>query len=154
LARVIDGVERRRLRLQSRRRRVLQADESNDRTIWPLGVRQSEVSDRQLRARRTVSAVGQPRNDAVSGIAGGNRRFDQGRPGAQARRLDPGDAVRLGGVKAWRRGGWLCAALVGVTVACAQHLPDQDLRILEASPAAKLTPEDLWRDFQANRAAA
>ena len=45
------------------------------------------------------------------------------------------------------------AALLVVT-ACANHLPDQDLRILEAQPAAKLSASDLWKDFQADAAAA
>jgi len=49
----------------------------------------------------------------------------------------------------------LIAALVGAfSTGCAQHLPDQDLRILEASPAAKTTPDDLWKEFQADRRAA
>ena len=50
----------------------------------------------------------------------------------------------------------ICSALAGIawTIACAQHLPDQDLRILQASPSAKLTPDDLWKDFQTDRRAA
>jgi len=42
----------------------------------------------------------------------------------------------------------LCAA------GCAEHLPDQDLRILTAPPAAKLSPGDLWSDFQKDAVAA
>jgi hypothetical protein len=34
------------------------------------------------------------------------------------------------------------------------QLPDQDLRIREAVPVAKMPPADLWRDFQDNRDAA
>ena len=41
-----------------------------------------------------------------------------------------------------------------LSIACARQLPDQDLRILQARPAAKLTPEDLWKDFQTDRAGA
>ena len=44
--------------------------------------------------------------------------------------------------------------VAGWLVSCADHLPDQDLRILTASPAAKLSAADLWRDFQADAAAA
>ena len=45
------------------------------------------------------------------------------------------------------------AALLAVA-SCANHLPDQDLRILTAQPAAKLAASDLWKDFQADAAAA
>jgi hypothetical protein len=38
--------------------------------------------------------------------------------------------------------------------ACADTLPDQDRRITEAMPAAKLSVEFLWKDYQADRAAA
>jgi hypothetical protein len=39
--------------------------------------------------------------------------------------------------------------------ACADHLPDQDLRILSVTvPGAKLSSEDLWKDFQKDAAAA
>jgi hypothetical protein len=38
--------------------------------------------------------------------------------------------------------------------ACADHLPEQDLRILTAQPAAKLSAADLWKDFQSDPAAA
>ena len=55
-------------------------------------------------------------------------------------------------MEAWRRRGLALTAIV--IVACAPHLPDQDLRILQASPSAKLTPEDLWKDFQTDRRAA
>lgn len=53
-----------------------------------------------------------------------------------------------------RRFGRIALAAVALAIACAQHLPDQDLRILEALPSAKLTPDDLWRDFQTDRRAA
>ena len=52
-----------------------------------------------------------------------------------------------------RRHLLVLAALLAVT-SCANHLPDQDLRILSAQPAAKLSASDLWKDFQANAAAA
>ena len=39
-------------------------------------------------------------------------------------------------------------------VACAEHVPDQDLRILSAPPAAKLSADDLWKDFQRDPSAA
>jgi hypothetical protein len=45
------------------------------------------------------------------------------------------------------------ATLLAV-VSCANHLPDQDLRILTAQPAAKLSASDLWKDFQGDAAAA
>jgi hypothetical protein len=45
------------------------------------------------------------------------------------------------------------AALL-LVASCANHLPDQDLRILSAQPAAKLSASDLWKDFQADAAAA
>ena len=45
------------------------------------------------------------------------------------------------------------AALV-VAVSCVNHLPDQDLRILNSQPAAKLSASDLWKDFQTDAAAA
>ena len=41
-----------------------------------------------------------------------------------------------------------------LTPACAEHLPDQDLRILTASPGAKLSADDLWKDFQKDPSAA
>ena len=50
----------------------------------------------------------------------------------------------------------LLPALVALlaVASCANHLPDQDLRILTAQPAAKLSASDLWKDFQADAAAA
>jgi len=41
-----------------------------------------------------------------------------------------------------------------LAAACAEHLPDQDLRILQTPPAAKLSADDLWKDFQKDPAAA
>jgi hypothetical protein len=38
--------------------------------------------------------------------------------------------------------------------ACADKLPDQDRRITQAAPAAKLSVDLLWKDYQADRAAA
>lgn len=40
--------------------------------------------------------------------------------------------------------------VTGAGLACVDHLPAQDLRILTAQPAAKLSAADLWRDFQAD----
>jgi hypothetical protein len=50
----------------------------------------------------------------------------------------------------------LLPALVSLlaVASCANHLPDQDLRILTAQPAAKLSASDLWKDFQADASAA
>jgi len=48
----------------------------------------------------------------------------------------------------------LALAALLAAVSCAHHLPDQDLRILSAQPAAKLSASDLWKDFQADAAAA
>ena len=47
-------------------------------------------------------------------------------------------------------------ATVSVLVsACAEHLPDQDLRILAVTtPGAKLSADDLWKDFQRDPSAA
>ena len=45
------------------------------------------------------------------------------------------------------------AALLALA-SCANHLPDQDLRILTSQPAAKLSASDLWKDFQADAATA
>jgi hypothetical protein len=42
-------------------------------------------------------------------------------------------------------------ALAVLGTACADHLPDQDLRILAVTvPAAKMPAEDLWKAFQAD----
>jgi hypothetical protein len=51
---------------------------------------------------------------------------------------------------------WLLAIgfLVLTTAACVNRLPDQDLRIVGASPDAKLSVELLWKEFQSNPAAA
>ena len=40
-------------------------------------------------------------------------------------------------------------AVVLATASCADHLPDQDLRITAVTtPDAKLSSDDLWKDFQ------
>ena len=39
-------------------------------------------------------------------------------------------------------------------LSCVSNLPDQDLRILTAQPAAKLSASDLWKDFEADASAA
>src|SRR6187399_249787 len=46
------------------------------------------------------------------------------------------------------------AAAMVLAVACADHLPDEDLRILSAPSGAKLSTDDLWKDFQKDPAAA
>jgi hypothetical protein len=48
-------------------------------------------------------------------------------------------------------GGLLLLAGAG---ACVDRLPDQDLRILTATPVAKLSADLLWKEFQANPDAA
>lgn len=54
------------------------------------------------------------------------------------------------------RSGWRIGAVfaLGALAACADRLPDQDLRILSATPAAKLSTDVLWSDYQADRRAA
>jgi hypothetical protein len=37
---------------------------------------------------------------------------------------------------------------------CADRLPDQDLRILRATPVAKLSSDILWQEYQADARAA
>jgi hypothetical protein len=37
---------------------------------------------------------------------------------------------------------------VALLAGCADHLPDQDLRILSTPPAFKMPPDDLWKEFQ------
>ena len=49
---------------------------------------------------------------------------------------------------------FLITGLVLFTVACIDRLPDQDLRILQAQPAAKLSASDLWKDFETDAAGA
>ena len=48
----------------------------------------------------------------------------------------------------------LAAASLAVTLACAGHLPDQDLRILQATPVAKLPVDLLWKEYQADKRSA
>jgi hypothetical protein len=45
--------------------------------------------------------------------------------------------------------------LAGLAVsACADRLPDQDLRILQEAPVAKLSTEILWQEYRKDRKAA
>jgi hypothetical protein len=37
---------------------------------------------------------------------------------------------------------------------CAEHVPDQDLRILQVAPVAKLTTDLFWKEFQTDARAA
>ena len=49
---------------------------------------------------------------------------------------------------------WLIVMSAAVAAACVSNLPEQDLRILTSSPAAKLSASDLWKDFQSDARAA
>ena len=51
------------------------------------------------------------------------------------------------------RNVWLALSVMVVS-ACTDRLPDQDLRIVEAQPSAKLSAPDLWKDYQTDPAAA
>jgi hypothetical protein len=53
-----------------------------------------------------------------------------------------------------RRSPFLLLFIALLGPGCAEHLPDQDLRILTTPPAAKLSSDDLWKDFQKDPAAA
>ena len=44
--------------------------------------------------------------------------------------------------------------LAAFAIGCAAHLPDQDLRILDALPTAKTSPEALWKEYQSDARAA
>ena len=46
------------------------------------------------------------------------------------------------------------AATLALAASCADRLPDEDLRILNAPSGAKLSTDDLWKDFQKDPAAA
>ena len=48
----------------------------------------------------------------------------------------------------------LIAVLAAFPAACADHLPDEDLRIESTPSGAKLSTDDLWKDFQKDPAAA
>ena len=48
----------------------------------------------------------------------------------------------------------LLLALCWLATGCADRLPDQDLRILQATPSVKLTTDLLWSEYQADRRAA
>jgi hypothetical protein len=41
--------------------------------------------------------------------------------------------------------------LTGGLAGCADRLPDQDLRILSATPVAKMSADILWKEYQDNR---
>jgi hypothetical protein len=58
-----------------------------------------------------------------------------------------------GGFSDIRTARFVCV-LALFTLGCAEHVPDQDLRILQAAPAAKLTTDLLWKEFQADARAA
>jgi hypothetical protein len=46
------------------------------------------------------------------------------------------------------------AVLVLALPACVRHLPDQDVRILTTPESARLTADDLWKDYAADAGAA
>lgn len=46
----------------------------------------------------------------------------------------------------------LAVALAAGSAGCATTLPEQDRRILETTATAKLSTEDIWKDYQQNRA--
>ena len=48
----------------------------------------------------------------------------------------------------------LLICLAVLLAACVNNLPEQDLRILNAQPSAKLSASDLWKDFQTDAAKA
>jgi hypothetical protein len=50
--------------------------------------------------------------------------------------------------------GLLAACSLAAALACVDRLPAQDRRILDAAPSAKLTVENLSRDYQQDRKAA
>jgi hypothetical protein len=43
---------------------------------------------------------------------------------------------------------FVVAVVLGVAAGCTDRLPDQDLRILETPPVARLSAALLWQDFQ------
>jgi hypothetical protein len=54
-----------------------------------------------------------------------------------------------------RASNLLASAILAVSVsACADTLPTQDRRIRNEVPVAKMSADDLWKDFQADAAAA
>jgi hypothetical protein len=46
------------------------------------------------------------------------------------------------------------AWLVALSACAADHLPEQDMRILQATPVAKMPVEDLWKEYTADAASA
>jgi tRNA_anti-like len=48
----------------------------------------------------------------------------------------------------------LTLVLIGSGAGCADRLPDQDLRILQAVPVAKLPTDILWQEYQKDQKAA
>lgn len=50
--------------------------------------------------------------------------------------------------------GMLCVGLLAGAPGCADQLPDQDLRILDATPAAKISSDILWTEYQGDKSAA
>jgi hypothetical protein len=59
-------------------------------------------------------------------------------------------ADRAGSRHAMRRARTACLLVALALPACVDHLPDQDMRILTAAPAARLRAEDLWNDYAAD----
>ena len=48
----------------------------------------------------------------------------------------------------------VAVAAMALSAACRDRLPDQDLRILSATPSARLSASILWQEYQANADAA
>mgnify|MGYP003382447361 CR=1 FL=1 len=49
-----------------------------------------------------------------------------------------------------RRPGLFFVAAAVLVVACADRVPDQDLRILSAAPTARMSADILWKEYQAD----
>lgn len=60
--------------------------------------------------------------------------------------------IRFSRLRAWACG--IAVAAAGAGAGCADTLPDQDLRILGATPVAKLSADILWQEYQADAEAA
>jgi len=63
--------------------------------------------------------------------------------------------MRLPSRRAGSRAIFLIAVVIGSGApGCAEHVPDQDLRILQVAPVAKLTTDLFWKEFQSDGRAA
>jgi hypothetical protein len=50
-----------------------------------------------------------------------------------------------------RTARFLALAALSISFGCADRLPDQDLRILQAVPVAKLSTDILWKEYQTDK---